>query len=48
MAKNETRVLCKNVFKSGENTTSKEQFTKAWVALVNQLERNKRTISPER
>jgi hypothetical protein len=48
MAKRELQILCKSVFKSGENMTSKERFTKAWIELVNQLERNKRTISPKR
>ncbi len=33
--------LVKNVFKSGENTTSKEVFTKMWIELINKLERSK-------
>lgn len=33
--------LVKSVFKSGENTTSKEVFTKMWIELVNKLERSK-------
>lgn len=32
--------LCKSVFKSGENT-SKSQFTKKWIELINQLEKSK-------
>lgn len=33
--------LVKSVFKSGENTTSKEVFTKMWIEMVNKLERSK-------
>ena len=33
--------LVKSVFKSGENTTSKEAFTKMWIELINKLERSK-------
>ncbi len=31
----------KSVFKNGENTTSKEVFTKKSIELINKLERNK-------
>ncbi|MDE7331939.1 MAG: hypothetical protein K2O16_06795 [Lachnospiraceae bacterium] len=31
---------CKNIFKNGESTTSKDNFTKVWIHLINQLERN--------
>ena len=34
-----------SVFKSGENTTSKSQFTKKWIELINRLERNKNVNS---
>lgn len=33
--------LVKSVFKSGENTTSTEAFTKMWIELINKLERSK-------
>lgn len=33
--------ICRSVFKSGENTTSKTQFTKMWVELINKIEKNK-------
>ncbi len=33
--------LCKSVFKSGENTISKEQFTQAMAELINKLEKRK-------
>ncbi len=33
--------LVKSVFKSGEDTTSKEVFTKMWIDLINRLERSK-------
>ena len=32
----------KSVFKSGENTTSKEVFTRMWIEVINKLERSKR------
>lgn len=42
MKKNDkSKTICKSVFKSGENTTSKSQFTKKWIELINRLERNK-------
>lgn len=42
MANNEQpQATCKSVFKSGENTTSKSQFTKMWIELINRLEKNK-------
>lgn len=37
---NNNKNLCKSVFKSGENT-SKSQFTKKWIELINQLEKSK-------
>jgi len=38
---NEPTIVCRSVFKSGENTTSKEAFTKMWIELINKLERSK-------
>ncbi len=35
---NET--MCKSVFKSGEST-NKREFTRAWVELINRLEKSK-------
>ena len=43
--KSKTDTICKRVFKSGENTTSKSQFTKKWIELINRLERNKNVNS---
>lgn len=40
MAK-EIQIVCKNVFKSGNQETFKTGFTKRWVELINQLEKNK-------
>ena len=37
--KNQT--LCKSVFKSGESTTSKTQFTQKWIEMINRIEKNK-------
>lgn len=33
--------LCKNIFKNGEGTITKEKYTQAWVNLINRLERDK-------
>lgn len=41
MSKQKIQVSCKSVFKSGENTLTKSQFTKQWIELIRQLERNK-------
>ena len=35
------QILCRSVFKSGESTTSKKQFTKMWIELINKIEKNK-------
>ncbi len=35
------QILCRSVFKSGESTTSKTQFTKKWVEMINRIEKNK-------
>lgn len=33
------KTICKSVFKSGENTTTKIQFTQKWIELINRLEK---------
>lgn len=33
--------ICKSVFKSGENTTTRDEFTKMWIELINRLESSK-------
>lgn len=38
---NETEVICKNIFKSSSEKESKEEFTKRWIELINQKEKNK-------
>lgn len=48
MSKPETEVICKSVFKSGESTTTKAQFTKTWIELINQLEQNERIKTGKR
>ena len=49
MANNEQpQATCKSVFKSGENTTSKSQFTKMWIELINRLEKNKGVTATRR
>lgn len=33
--------ICKSVFKSGKSTTTKSEFTKKWIVLINRLEKSK-------
>lgn len=33
--------ICKSVFKSGESTTTRDEFTKKWIELINRLENSK-------
>ena len=33
--------MCHSVFKSGESTTTKNQFTGKWIELINRVEKNK-------
>ncbi len=40
--------LCVSVFKSGGNTTTKSQFTKVWVDLINKIEKGKGNIAQSR
>ncbi|MDF2655306.1 MAG: hypothetical protein K0R19_1780 [Bacillota bacterium] len=47
MAKQEMQVICKSVFKSGENTI-KIQFTHKWIELINRIERNGQIIPVKR
>jgi len=35
------KIICVSVFKSGENTTTKEEYTKKWIELVNRIEKGK-------
>ena len=40
--KDEKRTLCKSFFKNGKNV-NKTEFTKAWIKLINILEKSKNT-----
>ena len=39
--KQDSKPICKSVFKSGENAISKEKFTKMWTEMINKMERDK-------
>lgn len=41
MSEIENQELCKSVFKNGE--TTKTQFTKTWIDLINQIEKHKKS-----
>lgn len=40
--KENSKPVCKSVFKSGENTVLAALFTQKWLELINRLERNRR------
>ena len=49
MTNNEkSKNICSSVFKSGENTTTKIQFTQKWIELINKLEKNKGITAAQR
>ena len=39
--KQNPKTICRSVFKSGENTTTKMQFTKKWIEMINKIEKCK-------
>lgn len=39
---------CKSIFKSGENKLTPEYYTRIWIALINQVERNKQLLAGAR
>ena len=41
MAENEKSTTVKSVFKSGESTTTEQEFTNKWIELINTLENGK-------
>jgi hemerythrin-like domain-containing protein len=41
VARKEIQIVCKSIFKNGSDT-SKNQFTKKWVEMINQLEKKKK------
>ncbi|MCI8357540.1 MAG: hypothetical protein HFI51_05260 [Lachnospiraceae bacterium] len=40
MAK-ETQIICRNVFKTSTKADTNKEFTKRWIELINQREKNK-------
>ena len=38
---NESKTVCVSVFKSGESTTTKREFTDKWIELINTIEKGK-------
>lgn len=37
----DTAPACKNIFRDGKDSPSPERYTQIWIALINQMERNK-------
>lgn len=40
---NKDNMICVSVFKSGENTTTTQEYTRKWIELINRIERGKST-----
>ena len=38
---NDDKIICVSVFKSGESTTTKYEYTKKWIELINRMEKSK-------
>ena len=36
-----TTEICRSIFKNGDIQTTKRDYTKAWISLINELERRK-------
>ncbi|CQR73266.1 hypothetical protein SOV_50470 [Sporomusa ovata DSM 2662] len=45
MEKTNPKVICKNIFKSGDIENLKATFTRMWIELINQFEKNKNTTT---
>lgn len=41
MGRTETRVKCTSIFKGGKNAISKDLFTRQWIELIDQMEKEK-------
>lgn len=48
MGRKETQVVCKSVFKGGENATTADRYTKKWIELINRLEKDKKASPVKR
>jgi hypothetical protein len=42
MVNNNTHIICKSIFKSGDSKPIVNQFTQKWIELINQSEINKK------
>lgn len=40
-----TAAACHSVFRQGAETTTSESYTKLWIELINQIERDKAVLS---
>ncbi len=48
MGRTEIQIICKSIFKDGKTETNKNDFTKKWIEVINQIERNKNGIIKNR
>lgn len=44
MGKSDEHRLCKSIFKDGKSMPTKEEYTRKWIALINQLEKSKKFV----
>ena len=40
-----TSTVCRSVFRQDSGTTTSENYTQLWIALINQIERGKQILS---
>ena len=44
---NDTKIVCRNVFKTKEKAAFTKEYTRKWIELINEFERNKGiTVQP--
>lgn len=48
MEDSKSEVICKSIFKNKKDSITKDDFTKKWIDIINQLERNKNVIIKNR
>lgn len=43
-----TQIICKNIFRSSNETAFRKEYTQKWIELINRLEKDKKHTSSER
>lgn len=45
MKKSFEQSVCQSVFRSGESSITREQYTQVWIRLINQIEKSKEILA---